>query len=405
VFDLTNPARAFSVATRVASGAAGYTVNFNSDGLNRTFFAVGEGQTLTPVSVTANEPSTLAQTENRADFLILTHRDFRAALEPLAQARRAEGLRTEIVTLEDVFDEWNGGNKSGNAVRGFLRHTQTNWAVRPRYVLLVGDSSYDPRNYLGQGNYDFLPTAYTNTDFGETATDIKLADANGDDIEDFALGRMPVRTAAQATRVVAKILNYRPFAGPRPDLLLVTDHADDNAFELAHDYLRLLLPGGVSVREARRLGLTNEQMRAQTLAGLNDGPAIVQYSGHGLIAGWSSAGFLTSDDAPELTNQNRHPIILTMSCLNGYFQDVHAESLAEALLKAPNGAAAVWASTALTYADGQVSMSHAWFQQIYADGPAPRLGDATRNAKAASYDALVRRTWLLFGDPTLQVRN
>ena len=34
-----------------------------------------------------------------------------------------------------------------------------------------------------------------------------------------------------------------------------------------------------------------------------------------------------------------------MTCLNGYFIDVKLESIAEALLQAPGGAVAVWASS------------------------------------------------------------
>jgi hypothetical protein len=152
------------------------------------------------------------------------------------------------------------------------------------------------------------------------------------------------------------------------------------------------------------LNRTVEQMRADTLAALNAGPSIVQYSGHGLIESWSTGNYLTSPDAPALTN-SRASVVLTMSCLNGYFHDLGTESLAEALLRSPRGAAAVWASSALTYADGQIPMSQSWFRQIYGPGTAPRLGEAIRRAKADSFDPNVRKTWILFGDPTLRVRQ
>lgn len=43
------------------------------------------------------------------------------------------------------------------------------------------------------------------------------------------------------------------------------------------------------------------------------------------------------------------PVYFLMDCLNGFFQDVYTESLAESLLPAPHGGAVgVWASSGLT---------------------------------------------------------
>ena len=93
-----------------------------------------------------------------------------------------------------------------------------------------------------------------------------------------------------------------------------------------------------------------------------------------------------------------------MTCLNGQFYDLWTESLAEALLKAPaGGAAAVWASSALTEPSAQAPMDEELFRGLFA-GAAARLGDATARAKAATSDLDVRRSWILFGDPTMRLR-
>ena len=94
-----------------------------------------------------------------------------------------------------------------------------------------------------------------------------------------------------------------------------------------------------------------------------------------------------------------------MTCLNGYFHDLHTESLAERLLRAPNGGGiAVWASSGLTLTPAQAPMDTELFRLLYQNGASPRLGDAVRQAKAATSDSEVRLTWILFGDPTLIVR-
>jgi len=92
-----------------------------------------------------------------------------------------------------------------------------------------------------------------------------------------------------------------------------------------------------------------------------------------------------------------------MNCLNGYFQDPAADSLGEALLKSEGGAVAVWASSAMTFADGQAPMNQEFYRQVFAI-PSARLGDAAIRAKAATFDAEARRTWILLGDPTMRLK-
>lgn len=405
VYDLTNPQRGFTVTARVRPDGNGYRVEVPGVTDNRILLAVTPNSALTPAAVTANEPSNLRENANGADFLIVTPQAFRASVAPLAQLRASQGWRTQVVTLEDIYDEWNDGAKSVTALRDFLGYARQQWRRTPRAVLLVGDASYDPRDALQRGASDFLPTTYTVSEFLETASDAALLDADNDGIEDIALGRLPARTANEAAQMIAKIVAYQPVSATSPDLLLVTDHADDNFFEDDQAELRATLPTGINWREIRRLDQPNTMaMRNQVLDALNQGPAIVQYAGHGVVEGWSTAGYLTSPDAAQLINNNRLSVVLTMSCLNGYFHDLDSQSLAEALLRAPRGAVAVWASSALTYATGQKPMSQEWFRQIYGPTAAPPLGLAIRQAKAATFDLDVRRTWILFGDPTMPVR-
>ena len=93
-----------------------------------------------------------------------------------------------------------------------------------------------------------------------------------------------------------------------------------------------------------------------------------------------------------------------MDCLNGFFASPALEGLAESLLKAPNGGAvASFASSGLTIADPQHAMGRRMFQLLYS-GPPIAIGDASRLSKSATNDLDVRRTWILFGDPTMKIR-
>ena len=113
-------------------------------------------------------------------------------------------------------------------------------------------------------------------------------------------------------------------------------------------------------------------------------------------------GLLSSDDAPFLTNGSRLSLFVIMDCLNGLFHDPRTESLAAALLKSPGGGAVgVWASSGVTDPNGQADMNQALVPSLF---QGLTLGESTVKAKQNVADPDVRRTWILFGDPTTRIR-
>jgi hypothetical protein len=90
--------------------------------------------------------------------------------------------------------------------RDFLQLAATGWRVRPQAVLLVGDASFDPRNYLGFGNSDFVSTRMIETAAFKTASDDWLTDFKETGFATIPAGRLPVRTPADAALVVSKIV-------------------------------------------------------------------------------------------------------------------------------------------------------------------------------------------------------
>jgi len=82
------------------------------------------------------------------------------------------------------------------------------------------------------GDSDLVPTKLIDTQYMETASDDWLVDFNGDGLPDMAIGRLPVRSAAEALRLATKIAGYdgQPSAGT---MLLVSDLNDGFDFESA----------------------------------------------------------------------------------------------------------------------------------------------------------------------------
>jgi hypothetical protein len=405
VMDVTNPSSVTEVATVVGPSGGGYAVRLQTAGAEpRTLIAFADDQAAHPLAVTANQPSSWNASTNGADLVIVTHKDFRQSIEPLANLRRSQGMSVAVVDVEDVYDEFSYGTHTPAAVKGFLSWAASHWSRKPGYLLLVGDSSWDPRNYLTQGENDFVPTKLIDTLNLETSSDDWLADFGETGLADMAVGRLPGRTSAEVSLMVGKIMAYeqeRETGGPLRGAVMVAD----NGFESQSNEAKALLPAGMTVQTINRSEVGNDNlMRGQIVNALDQGPLIVNYYGHGSVTVWTGAGLLSSTLASSLTNSNKLSLFVMMTCLNGYAQDAYIDSLGEALLKAEHGGAvAVWASSGFTEPQPQSAMAKEFYRQLFGAQPV-RLGEAVRHAKTVVTDNGVRRTWILLGDPTMYVR-
>jgi hypothetical protein len=313
-----------------------------------------------------------------------------------------------VVDVEDIYDEFSYGEKSSQAIKDFLQFAKTNWRTAPRFAMFVGDASLDPRNYLGRGDYDFVPTRSIDTLLMETVSDEWLADFDGDGLAEMFLGRLPARTPHEASLIIAKIVSYEGSPALR-NVLLVSDLNDGIDFQSAYHEVRNTVPADVNVQQIDRGELGTSAAKSVLIESLNRGLGIVNYFGHGTIDQWRG-DLLTSSDAAGLANGEMRPIVLAITCLNGYFQDPVLESLAESLIKAERGGAvAVWASSGMCDAGPQAFMNQEMFRVIYgrdgsAGGP-PTLGEAVMKAKKTINDSDVRLTYVLFGDPTSRFKQ
>jgi hypothetical protein len=351
-------------------------------------------------AVKQNQPSTWASQTAGADYVIIVNGELKAAVEPLAALRRNRGMVVQVVDVEDLYDEFTFGRHSPQAIHDYLARAMNTWKRKPHYALLAGDASYDPKNYLGQGLNDFVPTKLIDTNLSEAASDDWLADFNDDGMADITLGRLPVRTTADMNALVAKIVNYEN-APPDPSrgALLVAD----TGFEGQSSALKSILPRRMTVATINRRNADDATIHDQVVSSINQGPRVTNFVGHGSNGVWTGGSVLSNFDAPVLTNTNRLSVFTMMTCFNGYFQDAYNDSLSEALLKAPGGAVAVWASSTLTEPTGQNAINQEFYRLLFGPQPAT-LGDAARLAKLATTDRDVRRSWTLFGDPAMRLR-
>ena len=328
---------------------------------------------------------------------------FQAALAPLKAFREGQGYTVRIVDIEDVYDEFSYRPEDAAGDPRFPRpRDRRSGAAPPRFLLLVGNATQDPRDYYGLGEVDHVPTKVVQTGAMEAASDDWFVDSDDDGFADLAMvGRLPARSADQVAAMVSKIIAYEQSGGGawQRSVVMVSDRDPAGLVDYAalNERARALLPADYQVTHIRR-GIDPDAGQL-VKARLSEGAALVSYAGHGSVASWQ-LDLLTTEDVPGLTNGSKLPVVVALNCFNGFFQSLFPEeSLAEALVRAPNGGAVgVWASSGLTSPQWQWRMNVELYRQIFQVGW-PTIGEAMRAAKQIVGDPDVRRTWIYFGDP------
>ena len=415
VLDITDPTRPLQLTPKAENRNGAYEIAFQvpysvglraTSGAPHTLLATTGDQTLPQADVIANHPSNWHSQQHGADIVMITYDDFAASLALLVQAHQKEHKTVAVIPVSDLYDEFNFGVHSPYAIKKFLRVAAQTWRKAPTYLLLNGRASLDPRNYLGFGELDYVPTQIVATGSMMTASDDWFSDFNDTGMPTIATGRLPVSTPQEAQTVVNKIVSYggESTNGPWTANALFVADKDDSAdnFTQNTQIVQQNLPSTIKGSDVFVDNAGVAGARTAIVNAINSGQLLVNYLGHGSEEQWSGSDIFDETTANSLTNGSQLPVFLIMDCLNGYFQDVYAEPLGVTLELVPNGGAvAVVASSGLNQAPPQTTLDAAIIQNA-ASGMT--LGEAVRKAKSTINDLDVRRTFVLFGDPAMKVK-
>ncbi len=382
------------------------------------FLAVTPVGLLSPDDISAPEPDDLLSSTNGADYIIISHPDFLDAIRPLADHYVDRGLRVKVVNVQDVYDLFSGGNFDPVAIRDFLAYTYAAWTPpAPTYVLLVGDGNYDFKNFSGINEPIFIPPwlAEVDAQLGETAADNRYVAFGSDGLlPQMALGRLPVKSVAEAYAVVAKILTYaQAVSGDWTKTVgFIADKADSAGdFPAASDVTAAMLPSNYQVEKVY-YGVTHPDLTAAHQAVLdefNQGHLIIHYSGHATPFQWANDVLLYTSDVTSLDNAGHLPFVVSMTCSVGYFIFPSMPALGEVLLIEPqNGAVATWSPAGLGVQSGHDVLDQGLFRAFFQLHLAP-VGLATTSAKLYLYSSTdlhrdLIDTYLLFGDPAMSLQ-
>lgn len=416
VLDITDPEQPVQLTPQVTSSNAKYAaaiqVPWTSTGTTastqHTLLALAANRLAIPAGLRSNHPSHWHNAQPGSQIVMVTYEDFAATLPPLVKAHQSEGQSTAVILVSDLYDEFTFGEHSPYAIRDFLQTASKVWHTAPKYLLLNGRASLDPRNFLGFGHLDLVPTKIVPTTSLMTASDDWFSDFNNTGMPAIATGRLPVATADEASAVIDKIATYEGQSTNGPwtlQALMVADQNDTEDFSADSQTVQAQLPPAIHATDVFASTIPADQARQDIVTAINSGQLLVNYLGHGSEEQWSGEKLFEDSTVASLTNSTQLPVFLIMNCLNGFFQDVYMQPLAVTLELAPqSGAVAVLASSGLNQPQPQVLLDQLIVQNAFST-PQPALGTAILQAKSQISDPSVRATYILFGDPAMAIKS
>ena len=425
VWDVTNPTEPKNLSLQFSSNVA----SFVTKGSDQNEFIAFDGsgyRTATFVSTVANQN---LHSKYDFDYLIITHPDFYSQSVRLKEIHsRIDDLEIEIVTPQQIYNEFSCGAQDITAIRDYIRMLYNKSGKRLRYVLLFGDASYDFKNK--SGNVCFIPSFESKASCSSecVVTDdyfVCLDDYEGmmDNTStiDLAIGRMPVTTREEASAMIDKIEQYITIndksAGQwRKNITFVAD--DNDTYYMSHaEQLEQIIRrnGGEDVdidkiyldsypQIATSSGQRSPECNAAITNRVELGASIINYIGHAGEVGWAAERILTNEDILSWRNSPKLHLMITASCEFSRFDDHTRTSAGEYVFLNPYGGAIAMMTTArVTYGSNSIKLMKLLYEHLFdmEGGKYITMGDVYVHAKQVG--DLNSKAYVYLGDPALRL--
>ena len=351
------------------------------------------------------------------ELLIICHDAFMTAMQPFVNWKKQIGRPTTMV----------GTSTAGNTATAIKAYIQSQYDANSNitHVLLVGDVAQIPGNQYSAGSYG----GKSDNMYGQVA---------GNDLyNDIIVGRFSAENEAHVTTQVNKVIYYERDINATATWLTFGDglgnndgpgHFGEKDWQHIENIRTDLLGYHYTTVYQDYPGVSGYSSSATILSQhINDGVSIIDYCNHGSETSWALNNYSNSN-VNALTNVNKLPIIWSVACLNGKY-DYSQPCFGETWLRATNGTVNSPDPTQPTGAIGGMFsyISQPWQPPMYGqdemidvlvesytnnikrtlggcsyDGNMKVLDQYGQNANDAKGTYLA---WILYGDPTLTLRN
>ncbi|NQY06435.1 MAG: type IX secretion system sortase PorU, partial [Flavobacteriaceae bacterium] len=370
------------------------------------------------------------------DYLMVTPEFLASETNRLANYHIANGLNVKVVTLEDIYTEFNTGNADIAAIRNLVKYIYDNASApenRVKYLCIFGDASYDYKDRIN-GNTNIAPTFHALDSYslasGFMSDDffVMMDPDEGalgqDDLMDLAVGRILADSPQQANQMISKILGYYQEEARgrwRNTLVFVSDDADDgdqglqfgldaladtieterpffNITKIHSDsFVQDSSPGG------DRYPRVNQAMRDA----IEVGALMVNYFGHGGEDGLAAERIFEKTDSQEINNICRNNLFVTITCEYTRFDNPERPTAGEFNFWNPTGGAVSLVTTTrqIFVSVGQ-SANQVFSEQLFAYGLSeyPTIAEALAATKNnVSVSANNGKVIFYIGDPAMKL--
>lgn len=415
----------------------GSTISFSAASDELQEYAIFNTSVASPELIGEVQNQNLAILQTPA-LLIITHTDFVSEANRLATHRtQHSGWETAVVTTEQIYNEFSSGRQDVTAIRDFIKMLYDRNSDALKAVLLFGKGSYDYKNRIDR-NTNFVPTYESRNSLSPLATYSSddyfafLEDHEGEWGEspvqnhtlDIGVGRLPVKSVAEAKTIVDKIIYYdtnvRTYGNWRKTISFVGDDGNNtDDFTISHQSQANAMAASIESSNAqfdtKRIFLGTYEKTSgssgEAMPKVNDaivekfdrGSLIINFTGHGNEFQWTDEKVFSESEIKSLRNK-LYPFLVTATCEFGRQDDPRIVSGAEQIVLKGNGGAIGMVTTARPVnAGSNFLLNQQFYAALFEKGMNGHrsLGEVFLHTKNNSMRGVANRNFSLLGDPSM----
>jgi hypothetical protein len=408
------------------------------DEMKSQFVAFDESTLNSPTYLGGIASKSMFNVAEIPDLLIISHESLLSAANKLADLRRSQSKIVKVVTPQQIYDEFTGGQADLIALRRcirWLKDVSDKTAGNFKYVTLMGAASYDMLDRISN-NTNRVPIYQS---FGHSPAVIFCLDEyivyteprQGDpeisrsDKLGVSVGRIPARTLEEANGFVEKLIRYdsKKSLGPwRNNIVFTSDDADqvwETEFVVqSEEYAKYINNNNPSVRIRKvyadaftQIVNGNSERYPDFTTTFNnrisEGSLFINYQGHGGEKGLGQESLLDIPTIKSWRNEYRMPVLFTATCEFTKYDDPNFQSAGElAVLNPLGGAIASLTTTRLVYVPSNSAINRAFWTQYGFPGPndpIPSVGDVFQKLKNRPNKTDDDKKFALLGDASMKL--
>ena len=427
---------------RITGAVGSYTFRAQETGGQVSEYCAAAGSFRTPAATQSivNQDLRGYDPADSVDFIIVTSREFRSTADRLKAYREQPahgGLKTYVVEVDTIYNEFGGGIPDVTAIRDFLKYSYDKWAPRLRFVLFLGQPSYDYKGILGSRS-SYVPTwqsansLHTISSYCSDDYFVRFSfQSDYIGTQPFLVtGRVSARQPSEANLFLDKLMRYENQSARDPWKLRILYVGDDGwtptgdegtqHSQQAEDLARIYTPDEFEKKKiyiAEYPTVQTAQGRRKPAAyqaiidAINRGALIVNFTGHGNPTVWTHESvFTTQTSIPALTNADRLSVYFGATCNFSQFDDPKRYTGSELLINKPDGGGiAVVSASRKVFGSPNAFLNQQTYARMFRRSPSGRLlverpATALFQYKVAFGNGDNDQKFVFLGDPTMRLQ-